>query len=83
MTTENTTLVREFSSIGPCLVLGQFEKRTPKFIFYRKWLGGDRFADTVSRVGGWKVNDGDYIHTEACTCCRDHERTQYPRGYED
>lgn len=78
-----TKLVREFSAAGPCLTLGQFVKRTPKFIFFREWQGGDKFADTVSRRGGWKVAKGAYIHTEPCTSCRDHERTQYPNGYDD
>lgn len=70
--------VRKFSSYGPCIILGEFVKRTPKFIFYR-----DRSDGKVKRVGGWKVTEGDYIHTEPCKSCRDHAATQYPNGYMD
>lgn len=80
-------LVREFSPAGPCLTLGLFVKRTPKFIMFREWLGGDRYADKVSRVGGWKVEIRPkaraYIHTEPCPSCRDHPETSYPNGYTD
>lgn len=78
-----TVTVREFSPAGPCLVLGEFVKRSPKFIFFREWLGSTRYADRVSRVGGWKVTDGDYIHIEPCRSCRDHPKTSYPNGYEN
>ncbi len=78
-----TTLVREFSAAGPCLTLGLFVKRTAKYVMYREWLGGDRFADKISRIGGWKVTEGDYVHTEPCRSCQDHQNSQYPNGYED
>jgi|ETNvirnome_2_300_1030623.scaffolds.fasta_scaffold00547_13 hypothetical protein len=78
-----TTLVREFSPAGPCLTLGKFVKRTEKFIFFCEWLGGDNFSDKVSRVGGWKVAGGSYIHIEPCISCRDHPATNYPNGYMD
>jgi len=77
-----TTIVREFSSVGPCLTLGLFVKRTSKTIVYREWLGRDRFADKVSRVGGWKV-ERDYVHLKPCNRCRDHADTSYPNGYMD
>ncbi len=78
-----TITVREFSPAGPCLTLGEFVKRSPKFIFYRERLGGDRYAGRVSRVGGWKVTGADYIHIEPCRSCRDHPETSYPNGYEN
>ncbi len=81
-----SALVREFSPAGPCLMLGQFVRRTAKTIVYREWLGGEHFGDE-RRVGGWKVKEAPsgraYIHTEPCHCCRDHDRTQYPNGYMD
>ena len=78
-----TKTVREFSAAGPCLTLGEFVKRSSKSIFYREWLGGNRYADRISRVGGWKVTRGDYIHTAPCRSCRDHPETSYPNGYEN
>ncbi len=77
-----TQTVREFSSAGPCLTLGEFVKRTPKFIFYRERHTGYGGEPEIRRVGGWKVQ-GDYIHLEPCPSCRDHEHTQYPNGYMD
>ena len=82
-----TTIVREFSPVGPCLTLGEFVKRTRKFIFYRERHTGYGGEPEIRRVGGWKIGKrGDrrpYIHTEPCPSCRDHERTQYPNGYMD
>ena len=81
-----TQTVREFSTAGPCLTLGQFIRRTPKMIVYREWLGGNNYGDE-KRVGGWKVKEPDrgraYIHIEPCPSCCDHENTQYPNGYMD
>jgi len=77
------TIVREFSAAGPCIVMGKFVKRTSKFIMYNNWRGGDRYDSKVSRVGGWKVTEGDYIHTVPCKSCRDHAKTQYPNGYDN
>ncbi len=76
------TQVRDFSAIGPCLRLGLFVKRTPKFIFYRAWRGGDHYEEKVSRVGGYRV-ESNLVHTEACRSCRDHAETSYPNGYMD
>ena len=82
-----TKTVREFSPIGPCLTLGEFVKRTPKFIFYIERHTGYDGPPEIRRVGGWKVNRdnsrGGYIHTEPCHSCRDHAETQYPNGYMD
>jgi len=82
-----TKLVREFSPIGPCLTLGRFVKRTEKTIFFHEWLGGERYAEKLSRRSGWKVEEKNgrrgYIHTEPCSSCRDHTHTQYPNGYMD
>ena len=85
---EDRVLVREPNAAGPCIVLGLFVKRTEKFIMYREWRGGNRFADKVSRVGGWKVEAREgradsYVHTTPCSCCRDHAQTQYPNGYDN
>ncbi len=83
-----TQTVREFSSAGPCLILGQFVRRTPMTIVYREWLGGDNYGKE-RRVGGWKVT-GDmyhgrraYVHIEPCKCCKDHAETKYPHVYMD
>ncbi len=76
------TIVRDFSAAGPCITLGLFVKRTKKFIVYREWLGGDRYSDKLSRVGGHRVAL-DLVHTSPCPSCRDHAETQYPNGYMD
>ncbi len=81
--TNSIKTVREFSAAGPCLVHGIFVKRTDKFIFFREWQGGDNYATKISRIGGWKVTEGDYVHTEPCRSCRDHTSTRYPNGYMD
>ncbi len=84
MPDNNITTVRESSRAGPCIILGEFVKRTPKFIFYidRRHTGYDEPPE-IRRVGGWKVTEGDYIHTKPCHSCRDHAKTSYPNGYMD
>ncbi len=72
-----TTIVREFSAAGPCIRIGEFVKRTDKFVMYRKWEGGDRYEDKVRRMGIRMT------HTEPCKRCRDHADTTYPNGYMD
>lgn len=69
--------VRQFSRCGPCITLGEFIKMTPSGFFVFR----DRYQDgKVSRIKG-RFN-GD-VHKEPCHSCRDHERSQYPNGYED
>ena len=70
------TTVREFSAIGPCITLGTFIKRTPKTIIFI-----DRHGD-LGRVGGRRVQN-DMVHIVPCVSCQDHERSQYPNGYEN
>jgi hypothetical protein len=66
--------VRKFSVVGPCLNLGELVKTTAKFFVYV-----DRHGET-KRIARDKH---EFNHIEACVSCRDHTRTQYPRGYED
>ena len=72
------TIVREFSTVGPCLTLGRLVSETPKFYRYAEWHGGDCFGPETRLV----KKDGR-AHTEPCHSCRDHARTQYPHGYMD
>jgi hypothetical protein len=77
------TIVRSFSPAGPCLTLGRLTKETAQFFFYDDWCGGDVFEARGSRV---KKPGGKFYsraHTEACHSCRDHPKTQFPRGYMD
>lgn len=65
------TTVREFSTIGPCLTVGESAGETEKSLLY---FDGNK----VRRVKkSWRY------HVEPCVSCRDHPRTQYPEGYMD
>lgn len=65
--------VRQSNMAGPCIPQGVLVRETAKFyVFTSRWNGKE-----TKLVKGWKN------HVEPCTCCTDHERTQYPRGYED
>lgn len=73
-----TKTVREFSSAGPCLNLGILVKRTNKTITFTNHWGETR------KRGGWRVtHESEFIHTEPCRRCMDHEKTDYPNGYMD
>jgi hypothetical protein len=68
-----TATVRQFSSAGPCIALGDLIKETSSFYVYHP-----RVEVRTRRVGkSWKT------HTKPCQSCRDHPRTQYPHGYMD
>jgi hypothetical protein len=71
-----TKIVREFSAAGPCITLGEFIKRTNNTITFRNRDG------KIERRGGWRV-EKEMVHTEPCSGCRDHTKTQYPHGYMD
>ena len=68
-------ILRFSSACGPCLTLtdgaGLIVGETAKF-WITELPGKER--KRVSKSKG---------HTEPCSCCRDHERTQYPNGYMD
>lgn len=70
-------LVREASRSGPCIVLGELVSQTRTTITYR-----EKDTGKIKRRGGWKVAE-NFIHTEPCRSCRDHEKTFYPNGYQD
>jgi hypothetical protein len=72
-----TTIVREFSPIGPCLTLGRLKKETAKFYVFDEWQGGDRYE------GEKRVSKTGRAHIVPCHSCRDHAKTQYPNGYMD
>ena len=69
--------VRKFSAAGPCITLGELVKETAAFYVYKPRFRED---GTTRRVG--KDRHG-LTHTEPCSSCRDHSRTQYPNGYMD
>jgi hypothetical protein len=69
-------MVREFSSIGPCIQLGEFVKRTENTITFI-----ERDGSRCTR-GGQRLKNG-LIHTLPCRSCRDHPESQYPNGYEN
>ena len=71
-----STLVREFSPCGPCLILGRLTKTTAKFYCFEEWRGGDRYE-------GLKKVARERTHIESCPSCRDHAQTSYPNGYMD
>ena len=75
-------IVREFSTVGPCLTRGRLVKETEQFYVYDEWQGGDRYE---GRKRIRKRSDAHYspAHVEPCPSCRDHARTQYPHGYMD
>lgn len=68
--------LREFSSIGPCIPLGEVVKRTATTVQFKERDG------TLRRKGGWRLECG-LFHTEPCVSCRDHKHSQYPNGYEN
>lgn len=73
-------IVREFSPAGPCLTRGRLTGETAKF-----WCYEDRNGGVVTAKKIAKNLPGRYsrAHVEPCSSCRDHPKTQYPRGYED
>lgn len=68
--------VREFSTIGPCITLGEVVKATESTISFVDRDG------RKSRRSGDRVRSG-LIHTTPCRSCRDHAQSQYPNGYEN
>jgi len=66
--------VRQFSRVGPCLMLGELAKQTDTRIFCRLRDGKTAWAMKSSQL---------LVHLEPCPSCRDHERSQYPDGYWD
>lgn len=71
------TILREFSTVGPCIRLGEVIKQTATSVTYRDLLSG-----AISRRGGYRLECG-LLHTTPCVSCRDHQNTQYPNGYEN
>ena len=57
--------VRQFSRVGPCLVLGGLVMQTATRIFYRPRDGKTAWAMKSSKL---------LVHLEPCPSCRDHER---------
>ena len=57
--------VRQFSRVGPCLVLGELVMQTATRIFYRPRDGKTAWAMKSSKL---------LVHLEPCPSCRDHER---------
>ena len=68
--------VRDTNWAGPCIELGEFVRRTPKFIVFV-----DRRTGEERRMGGSRLKH-DLIHTTPCLRCMDHPNTYYPNGYE-
>lgn len=68
--------VREFSSIGPCITLGEMIRVTASCVYFRERDGRQ------ARRSGDRVKSG-LVHIAPCVSCRDHERSQYPNGYEN
>ena len=67
-------VVREFSSCGPCLPLGEVVRITPKGVTYRDYHG------KIQRRHGRAWQAGR-LHVEPCQSCMDHPQTQYPNGH--
>src|SRR5262249_32093033 len=61
--------VRQFSRVGPCLVLGELVMQTATRIFYRPRDGKTAWAMKSSEL---------LVHLEPCPSCRDHERSISP-----
>ena len=61
--------VRQFSRVGPCLVLGELVMQTATRIFYRPRDGKTAWAMKSSKL---------LVHLEPCPSCRDHERSISP-----
>src|SRR5215510_5465154 len=57
--------VRQFSRVGPCLMLGELVTQTDTRIFYRLRDGKTAWAMKSSKL---------LVHLEPCPSCRDHER---------
>jgi hypothetical protein len=72
--TAGAKVVRQFSRLGPCLVLGPLVKQTATRIYYRRRDGKEAWASRSSRL---------LVHVEPCPSCRDQERSQYPDDYWD
>lgn len=77
MTNIGKTL-RDFSIAGPCIIQGEIIRETDKSL----WIA-DRFTNKTRRVAKSSRFDAGLAHTDACPSCRDHEKTQYPNGYEN
>ncbi len=69
-----TSIVREFSPVGPCLILGELVRETACYYVFR-----DRSENDVRRI----AKKPGLVHLEPCVSCRDHPSTQYPDGYMD
>lgn len=82
-TPANSQTVREFSTIGPCLRLGELVRKTARFYVYRRWGGADRHDDKESRISIRTEAHYSPAHVVPCPSCRDHPKTQYPDGYMD
>src|SRR5215468_11204514 len=61
--------VRQFSRVGPCLMLGELVMQTGTRIFYRLRDGKTAWAMKSSEL---------LVHLEPCPSCRDHERSISP-----
>lgn len=73
--TTPTTLVRAFSTVGPCIVQGTLVRETSKF-----YCVADRFeSGRVRKIAKTRWD----IHTALCVSCREHPQSQYPNGYEN
>ena len=56
---------RQFSRVGPCLMLGELVTQTDTRIFYRLRDGKTAWAMKSSKL---------LVHLGPCPSCRDHER---------
>ena len=74
---EPPKIVRKFSAIGPCLMLGRLTKETPTLYVF-EGRSGERKAVRKQLPGRYSRH-----HTEPCRSCGDHPQTQYPDGYMD
>ncbi|MBF6332318.1 hypothetical protein [Nocardia transvalensis] len=77
----STRSVREFNSAGPCIVLGELIKETPKYYIYL-----DRFhylEPKQKRVKRRTDTDWSKAHIEPCQSCPDHPASSYRDGHND
>lgn len=86
MAMAKTQTVREFSTIGPCITLGEFVRETNVFYVYRTGRHGisGPDAETIEKRIA-KRTEARYsaAHVEPCRSCEDHAQTSYPNGYMD
>jgi hypothetical protein len=70
--------VREFSPAGPCIVLGDLVRETPRFYTY-----SDRSNGKLRKIAKRTTERYSAAHVDPCPSCRDRTKTHYPDGYMD